>query len=114
MSDTELRTRLQQMIAELDAEAGSEQRSDAVALDQTRVGRLSRMDALQQQEMRDADRRRAEALRRRLRKALLRLDEGIYGICEDCDEPIAAARLRADPAAERCIVCAARREEQDT
>jgi len=40
-----------------------------------------------------------------LDEALRRLDEGKYGICEDCEEPISPARLRALPFARRCIAC---------
>jgi RNA polymerase-binding transcription factor len=40
-----------------------------------------------------------------LDEALRRLDEGTYGICEDCDAPISPARLQALPFARRCITC---------
>jgi RNA polymerase-binding transcription factor len=40
-----------------------------------------------------------------LDEALRRLDEGTYGVCEDCEEPISPARLRALPFARRCIAC---------
>ncbi|HVF13405.1 MAG TPA: TraR/DksA family transcriptional regulator [Acidimicrobiales bacterium] len=39
-------------------------------------------------------------------EALRRLDEGTYGSCERCHEPIAAARLEAIPDARRCMNCA--------
>ncbi len=51
-------------------------------------------------------------------EALARIREGTYGICLDCDEPIAPARLHAEPAAVRCIQCQARveddQDERDT
>lgn len=80
-----------------------------VQLDQQAVGRLSRMDAMQQQAMAQAEegRRRIQCLR--LQAALRRLDAGEYGDCLDCGEAIAPARLHLDPAAERCIVCAENR-----
>ncbi|MDF2459709.1 MAG: hypothetical protein K0S79_2125 [Nitrospira sp.] len=40
-----------------------------------------------------------------LDEALRRLDEGTYGICEDCEAPISPARLRALPFARRCVGC---------
>lgn len=43
--------------------------------------------------------------RNQLDEALRRLDEGTYGICEDCEAPISPARLRAMPFARRCIKC---------
>ena len=80
--------------------------ADTVELDQSRVGRLSRMDALQGQAMsREAKRRREQELQR-IKAALERLEGGDYGLCLRCDEPIAAERLRIDPAATLCIRCA--------
>jgi DnaK suppressor protein len=38
--------------------------------------------------------------------ALRRLEEGTYGVCERCRQPIAAARLTARPFARHCIACA--------
>lgn len=43
--------------------------------------------------------------RNQLDDALRRLDEGTYGICEDCETEISPARLRAMPFARRCIKC---------
>jgi len=77
-----------------------------VELDQTRVGRLSRMDALQNQAMaRETERRRQQELLR-IDTALERLDEGAYGDCADCGEPIAEKRLAFDPSTLLCIDCA--------
>jgi len=39
-------------------------------------------------------------------EALKRLDDGEYGICTECEEPIAEARLKALPYATLCIQCA--------
>jgi RNA polymerase-binding protein DksA len=41
--------------------------------------------------------------------ALRRLDEGTYGVCEVCGDPIGEGRLDARPAARWCIGCATRR-----
>lgn len=43
--------------------------------------------------------------RRRIEAALTRLDNGQYGICLACEEPIAERRLLARPAAEFCLAC---------
>lgn len=84
--------------------------ADTVELDQTRVGRLSRMDALQQQAMsRENQRRRALELRR-IVEALSRVKEGEYGYCVECGNEIAENRLEIDPAAPLCIRCASERE----
>ncbi|WP_235003819.1 TraR/DksA family transcriptional regulator [Jhaorihella thermophila] len=78
-----------------------------VQLDQQSVGRLSRMDALQNQAMAKAQQARRDLESRRLRAALARIDEGEFGWCEDCGEEIPIRRLELDPAATRCVSCAA-------
>jgi DnaK suppressor protein len=83
------------------AEAGS-----TVELDQSKVGRLSRMDALQGQQMALATGRRRDAELQRIDAALKRVDAGDFGWCQKCDEPIAPKRLALDPAATWCIGCA--------
>ena len=81
-----------------------------VELDQTSVGRLSRMDALQGQAMsRERGRRRSLELQK-IAAALRRIDAGGYGYCLACDEPIAPQRLELDPAVTLCIDCATARE----
>ncbi len=78
-----------------------------VVLEQDAVGRLSRMDALQQQAMALAAAGRRRLRRDMIRTALARLDAGDYGWCIRCGEPIAPARLEADPATPFCRDCAA-------
>jgi len=77
-----------------------------VELDQQSVGRLSRMDALQNQAMANANHARRQAQKTRLKAALKRMEEGEYGYCQDCGEDIAPKRLQLDPAASKCISCA--------
>jgi DnaK suppressor protein len=110
---TGMRARLLEMRAALEEVADTaEASSRTVELDQSRVGRLSRMDAMQLQAMaQESGRRRSEALRR-IAAAIARIDIGDYGICLDCEETIPEARLAFDPAAERCIECASAREAE--
>ncbi len=79
---------------------------DTVVLDQTSVGRLSRMDAMQQQAMAKATRQNRTTEIQAIKNALLRLEEGEYGYCEDCGEDIPAKRLELNPTAIRCFSCA--------
>lgn len=39
--------------------------------------------------------------------ALARLDDGTYGLCADCSNPICSERLEVLPAARRCVICQA-------
>lgn len=80
--------------------------SATVELDQQKVGRLSRMDALQAQEMALATKRRREVEFGRIDAALERLDDGTYGDCLACDGEIGEKRLALDPATPTCIECA--------
>src|SRR4051812_7712669 len=43
-------------------------------------------------------------------RALAKIDEGTFGLCESCDEPLAIPRLMARPVANLCIAC---KEEQE-
>ena len=103
-----LRGRLEAMRAELDAlDAASAEARGAVELDQTRQGRLSRMDALQGQAMAQETERRRQAELKRIEAALARIKSGDYGYCLSCDEEIAAKRLEFDPSVSLCVDCAA-------
>ncbi len=46
----------------------------------------------------------------KIKKSLQTIDEGTYGICEDCEEPIAIARLKARPVTSYCIACKTKQE----
>lgn len=85
--------------------------AQTVELDQQRVGRLSRMDALQAQAMAQESGRRREDLLRAIAAALARLDSGDFGYCRACEEPINENRLRFDPTATLCIDCASAAED---
>jgi DnaK suppressor protein len=77
-----------------------------VELDQTRTGRLSRMDALQGQAMAQATQRRREIELRRIEAALHRIEQDEYGYCGKCGEEITPKRLELDPTTPLCIDCA--------
>jgi DnaK suppressor protein len=97
-----LENRRASIAAQLESDAES---SGAVELDQQRVGRLSRMDALQQQQMALALRRRLETDLIRIAAALDRIEAGTYGTCAKCDKPIARERLEAAPERPLCVAC---------
>ena len=75
-------------------------------LDQARVGRLSRMDALQAQEMAAATERRRQLELDRIDAALERIADGEYGFCARCGDDIGFERLDFDPTTPLCITCA--------
>ena len=91
--------------------SSSREAARPVDLDQP-IGRLSRMDALQQQSMLAANRRAAEVRLQRADAALQRLGEGEYGQCVSCGEEIGYARLKAGPETPFCLGCQSRRERR--
>jgi DnaK suppressor protein len=105
------RLQLLQLQDDLSAlKASGEDAARVVELDQTSVGRLSRMDALQGQAMSKEQGRRRGLELQKISAALRRIEAGDYGDCLACDEPIAIKRLTLDPAATLCISCASARE----
>lgn len=102
-----LREKLQRMRDDLAAQQDSmHEDTRPVELDQARVGRLSRMDALQGQAMAQETARRRQRQLDAIGGALRRIDAGDYGFCFACGEEIDPRRLQADPTNTRCIRCA--------
>ena len=101
-----IRAQLTARLTDLAADDAATKGARAVVeLDQQAVGRLSRMDALQNQAMAAAQARRRQAERQRTLAALKRLDTGEYGYCLECGEQIAPDRLALDPAIALCADC---------
>ena len=89
-----------------EVDAISLQARQPVSLDQTRIGRLSRMDALQGQAMANATTERRVQEQKRIVAALDRLESGVFGDCLNCGDEIAQGRLESDPTTLICIACA--------
>lgn len=60
--------------------------------------------------IRDRERR----LIRKIQAAIQRMEDGTYGVCEDCGDEIGIARLKARPVTKLCINCKSRQEEGET
>ena len=82
-----------------------ESATDVVVLDQTTVGRVSRVDAMQQQSMAVSTRANAQVTLRQVIAALRRIIEDDYGYCSRCDELIEFKRLQVQPQASHCLNC---------
>ena len=90
----------------LDDIKNSESSSATVELDQTRVGRLSRMDAMQSQAMAQALSERQKRKLFEIDRALNKIENQCFGICQNCEQEIDPRRLVADPLVTLCIDCA--------
>lgn len=102
--------RLEDRLAAIMAGQEAKKGENPLELDQARVGRLSRMDTMQQQAISQAATRLADLERQRIQAALKRIDSGEYGYCVFCGEEIAEGRLRFDPSVAACIACAKQAE----
>ncbi len=77
-----------------------------VVLDQSSVGRLSRMDAMQGQQIAmESERRRKDQIFQ-IKAALKRIQENNFGYCLNCGEEIALGRLSIYPSVAHCVACA--------
>lgn len=109
----QFKSRLLALQAELlDLQKTGEEAAETVELDQSRVGRLSRMDALQGQAMSQAMNQRRQIELQKISSALRRIETEDYGYCVKCGEDIATKRLELDPATPLCIDCASRAESR--
>lgn len=107
------RHRLEALESELESVAASgAEAAQPVELDQSRVGRLSRMDAMRSQAMSVEIERRRTLQISRIRAAIKRIDDSEFGYCLKCGEAISPKRLEIDPAAHLCIACASLAESR--
>lgn len=108
---TDWREQLLQMRADLERVSDSTAAaSEIVELDQSKVGRLSRMDAMQGQAMAQASKERRKQQLQLINAALQRIDDDEFGYCQRCGESIDPRRLEFDPTTLLCIDCASKAE----
>jgi DnaK suppressor protein len=103
---TELRGALERMLDRLERSMLATDRAAApVELDQTAVGRLSRMDSLQNQGLTRNLQERERMKLVEIQEALGRMDDGSYGRCGSCGEAIPFGRLLVMPETSTCAGC---------
>jgi RNA polymerase-binding protein DksA len=102
-------TLLQEIRGELE-NSGNQQRIELLNREPGDSGDESLANALADFNVQQLD-RHIQALRD-IEAAFQRIKAGAYGICVDCGDDIAFARLQAYPTAKRCIVCQEKRERQ--
>jgi len=56
---------------------------------------------------------RESVLIKKIRASLEDIEDGVYGICDDCGKGISIERLKARPVAGRCIKCKTKQEKQE-
>ncbi|HUF49368.1 MAG TPA: TraR/DksA C4-type zinc finger protein [Longimicrobiales bacterium] len=105
----ELRSELERQLRKLQRSMRTTSRvMKPVQLDQSSVGRLSRIDNLQTQGLTAGLQAREQAKLGQINEALKRIDDGTYGQCVVCGSPIAYERLLVFPEAPNCVACTGR------
>ena len=107
MDPANARSRLEQLLAELEESARVLQRADG---DTGEPSTIDQHPADSGANLADADREEASleilhAQQERVREALARLDAGTYGQCVDCGQQLPDERLEVRPEAARCVSC---------
>lgn len=102
----ELRSELHRELERLERSMkGTEAASKPVRLDQASVGRLSRMNELQNQHLSAGLHEREEARHLAIVEAIAKIENGTYGRCSKCESEIAFGRLLVFPEARTCATC---------
>ena len=105
----ELEEQTRALVVELENEIGKSEADVAAISPDAAIGRLSRTDAMQQQEMSKAGVRRRQDRIDALHEALRRMDEGTYAICTNCRGTIEFDRLQLAPELKLCAKCSSAR-----
>ena len=100
------RKRLESLKIEIEKNMSTNKSDSGVVKLDSSIGRLSRMDALQNQQIALELKRRQENQLLRIKNAIKRMDKGQYGLCGRCKKPIAEDRLEVFPDTFTCINCA--------
>ena len=99
------RSRLEDFALEIKEDLSISKDSAGIVELDTSIGRLSRMDAMQDQQMALELRRRKKRQLLQVNNALKRIEENLYGLCSLCNQPIAEDRLEAFPEVLTCVNC---------
>jgi DnaK suppressor protein len=71
------------------------------------IGRISRMDAINNKSITDASLRQAEQKLKNLEQVLQKVGTKDFGICNKCSKPIPVGRILIRPESQFCVNCAA-------
>jgi len=111
MTDVErknFKKRIIETIAEMEEKIAKQAESVKPISPENAIGRVSRMDAINNKGVADAAMRQAKRKLASLKVALTKIDSPNFGNCTRCERPIQPARLMYMPESSQCVRCAAR------
>ncbi|NCN27539.1 conjugal transfer protein TraR [bacterium] len=101
----EIKTAAQQLLKQLNVENETLESEIAPVEPDVSLGRLTRMEAIQSNEMKKAQLQRNLLRLKGIENTLLRVDDEEFGVCIECEEPIPFARLKIVPESRLCLNC---------
>lgn len=102
----ELKRKMEEAVAAQKALIASLSETSKPVAPDNAIGRLSRMEALNDRAVSEASLNAARTKLSRLETALGKIDQPDFGICAVCEQPIPPGRLVLMPEATRCVPCA--------
>lgn len=105
---SELLTKLEEQHKKLEVDVAELQELTKPIAPENAIGRISRMDAINNKSINDAARRTAEARLAAIKEAIQRIDDPEFGKCRKCKAEIQEGRLILMPESPFCIRCASR------
>jgi len=103
-----LKQKIEELISKLEPEVERLEEATRPIGPENAIGRVSRMDAINNKSVSEASLRSSKRKLSSLRLALTKVNDPEFGICSRCKRPIAAARLMYMPESTRCVNCADR------
>lgn len=101
-----LKLKIQEQLEKIEREIAELEANIQPISPENSIGRVSRMDAIQNQSVAEAGLRNKKEKRKKLHLALEKVDQDGFGICQQCKQPIQAGRLMYMPESAFCIRCA--------
>ncbi len=102
----EIKALIQQELLKLEADISALRELTKPISPENAIGRISRMDAINNKSINDASLRQAEERKKKLIIALDKIDQPDFGVCIRCKQPIPIGRIMLMPHAQKCVKCA--------
>ena len=109
MDKTALKIKIESLIEKTELDIVDMQAMTQPVKPENSLGRISRMDAIQNKSVMELNLRNKKKKLSKLKLALSNIDSANFGICDTCKRPIQEARILFMPESTRCIHCASRR-----
>ena len=104
----DLKSKIEELIAKYEIDIRDTEEMTKPVSPENSIGRVSRMDAINNKSVMEASLRNKISKRNKLKLALTKIDNPSFGLCESCKQKINPARLMYMPESTKCIKCADR------